>query len=147
MIKVISIQEPDDMISISLYNILTYREEEEYLSLLKDWDKTIIFEIDNFYPISIAFLGDQITFNRTRSQKKADLKVNMSLHTLLDIAYGRINPIKAFFTRKLKIKGFYKIFILNRFMKIFLNTIKMMAKDPNDKYYKLTKSHRGEDND
>ncbi|TXT59861.1 MAG: hypothetical protein BAJALOKI2v1_160033 [Promethearchaeota archaeon] len=143
----ISIEPPDDMISISLYNILTYRKEEEYLNLLNNWDKTIMFEIDDFYPVNIEFSGDQITFKRTEPQKKADLKIKMSLETLLDIAYGRMNPVKAFISGKLKIKGFYKIFTLNRFMKIFLDTIKMMAEDPNDKYYKLTINQRGKDND
>lgn len=140
MILVISIEKPDDMISISLYNILAYRKDKEYYNLVKNWNKTIIFEIEQFYPVVVNFNKGDITFKRNMASSKADLKVKMSLQTLLDLAYGRINPIKAFLTGKLKVKGFYKLGTLRTFMKIFLDTIQMMAEDPNDKYFKKSKS-------
>lgn len=140
----ISIEKPDDMISISLYNILSYRKDMEYHNLIQNWNKTIIFEIEQFYPVGVNFSKGEISFKRNISPSEADLIVKMSLQTLLDLAYERLNPIRAFLKRKLKIKGIYKVRTLMKFMKIFLDTIKMMAKDPNDKYYKQASNPKTE---
>ena len=66
----------------------------------------------------------------------------MNINTLLDLAYGRLNPIKAVLKRKLKIKGLLKIGTLLKFMKIFLKTMKMVASDPNTNYFELNKETR-----
>jgi putative sterol carrier protein len=71
-----------------------------------------------------------------------DLRIKMSLGTLLDIAYGRINPIIATIIRKVKIKGMYRIFTLLNFLRIFVKSMKLVAADPNQNYYELNKETR-----
>ena len=74
--------------------------------------------------------------------KKINLKVKMDIYTFLDLAFGRLNPVKAFLKRKLKIKGLFKIGTVLKFMKIFLKTMKMVASDPNNNYFELNKETR-----
>jgi putative sterol carrier protein len=139
----ISIQKGEDLLSISLTNILNYRkDDQEFINLVKDWNKKIVIEIEDFYPVEILFQGSEINFKTKDLDKNVDLEVFMNLYTLLDIAYGRVNPIKAVLLRKLKIKGILKVGILLKFMKIFLNTMKMVAKDPNISYYEKNKDTR-----
>jgi putative sterol carrier protein len=66
----------------------------------------------------------------------------MSLGTLLDIAYGRLNPILATILGKVKIKGMYRIVTLLKFLRIFVKSMKMVAADPNQNYYELKKETR-----
>ena len=43
----LSIQKGEDLLSISLNNILSFREEEkEFIELVVDWDKNIIIEFN-----------------------------------------------------------------------------------------------------
>jgi len=139
----LSIQKGEDLLSISLNNILSFRkDEEEFISLVVDWNKNIIIEILDFYPIEVIFKGNHIRFNTTNFDKKIHLKVKMDLKTLLDIAYLRLNPISAVLKGKLKIKGLLKIKTLLKFMKIFLKSMKMVAANPNLFYYEQNKKTR-----
>jgi len=138
----INIQQPKDLISVSTKNILTFREESELLNLIKDYNKKIVIEIENFYPTMVIFQDTSISFEFGKNLGKADLKIMMSLDTLLDLAYERLSLIKAILTRKLRIKGIYKMKTVLRFKKIFLNTLKMLAADPNQNYYELNQNIR-----
>jgi len=136
--KSLLIQQPRDLISISIHNILSYRKDEEFYNLVKDWNKTLILNITDLYPVTVIFEGEHINFEPGEI-KKADLKVSMSIQTMLDVAYKRLNPIWAVLARKIKIKGIFKVGVLLKFMNIFLKSMKMVAEEPNINYYELEK--------
>jgi putative sterol carrier protein len=139
----ISIQKGEDLLSISLSTILNYRKDEpEFQKLVLDWNKKILIEIEDFYPIEIIFDCNEVKFKVSDIDKKVDLKVKMNIYTLLDLAYGRISPIKAVFQRKIRIKGLLKFGVLLKFIKIFLKSMQMVASDPNNNYYELNKETR-----
>ena len=125
----LSIQEPKDLISISLHKVLSYRTDEKYYELIKDWNKKIVINVKEFYPVTVIFEGDNIKFEMG-DVGKADLKVTMGVHDMLDIANGRLGAIRAALTRKIKIKGILKIGVLLKFMKVFLKSMKLSAQDP-----------------
>jgi putative sterol carrier protein len=139
----IAIQHPKDLLSVSLHNIFSYRvDDEDFIELVKDWNKKVLIEIEKFYPVLVVFQGEEISFKFRDIQQSPDLGVKMDLHTLLDIAYNRLSPIKAVLTGRLKIKGIYKVGTLLRFKKIFLDTLKMVAADPTEHYYELNQNTR-----
>lgn len=130
----LSIQQPQDLISISIHNVLSYRKDEAFYELVKSFNKTIIINVTEFYPVIVKFNNGEITFEKG-DMKKADLKVSMSIHTMLDLAYGRLGVVMAFLTRKMKIKGILKVGTLLKFQKIFLKSMKMVAAEENVNYY------------
>ena len=139
----LSIEKGEDLLSISLNNILSFRkEEEEFIDLVVDWDKNIMIEVLEFYPVEVIFKGNQISFKTNNFNKKIHLKVKMDLKTLLDIAYLRLNPIIAVLKGRLKVKGLLKIRTLLKFMRIFLTSMKMVAANPNLNYFEQNKKTR-----
>ena len=87
------------------------------------------------------FQGDDIRFEPLQpgEKRKADLRVSMGIHTMLDVAYGRSNSIISVLKRKIKIKGMLKVGVLLKFMKVFLKSMKMVAADPEIRYYEIDK--------
>ncbi len=139
----ISIQKGEDLLSITLSTILNYRKDEpEFQKLVIDWNKKILIEIEDFYQVEVIFHRNEIRFKVNDIDKKLNLKVKMNIYTFLDLAYGRIGPIKAVFQRKIRIKGLLKFGILLKFMKIFLKSMQMVASDPNNNYYEFNKEIR-----
>ena len=139
----IDIEKADDLLGISVRNILSYRiNEKKFFKLVNNWNKKLIIEIEKFYPLEVIFEGNQIKFKIEDLDINVDLRIKMSLGTLLDIAYGRINPIIATIIRKVKIKGMYRIFTLLNFLRIFVKSMKLVAADPNQNYYELNKETR-----
>jgi putative sterol carrier protein len=139
----ISVQKGEDLLSISLNTILSYRKDEpKFQKLVINWNKKILIDIEDFYPIEIVFIGNQIKFKVSEIDKKIDLKVRMSIYTLLDLAYGRLGPVKAVVQRKIRIKGIIKFGTLLKFIKIFLKSMQIVASDPNNNYYELNKDTR-----
>ena len=139
----ISVQKGEDLLSISLSTILSYRKDKpEFQKLVVDWNKKILIDIEDFYPIEVVFDRDEIKFKVRDIDKKVDLKVKMNIYTLLDLSYGRLGPIKAVLKRKLRIKGLFKVRILLKFIKIFLKSMQMVAADPNNNYYEVNKETR-----
>jgi putative sterol carrier protein len=139
----LSIQKGEDLLSISLNNILSYRkEEQDFVNLVLDWDKNIIIEVQDFYPVEIIFKGNQIKFKTKDFDKKIHLRIKMDLKTLLDLANSRIGPISAVLKGRLKIKGIIRIGTLLKFMKIVLKTMKMVAENPNTNYFEQNRRTR-----
>ncbi|NVM17618.1 MAG: SCP2 sterol-binding domain-containing protein [Candidatus Lokiarchaeota archaeon] len=139
----ISIQKGEDLLSITLSTILNYRKDEpKFQKLVIDWNKKIHVEIEDFYLIEVIFNHNEIRFKVNDIDKKPDLKVKLNIYTFLDLAYGRIGPLKAVFQRKIRIKGLFKLGILLKFIKIFLKSMQMVASDPNENYYELNKEIR-----
>lgn len=139
----ISIQKGEDLLSISLNNILSYRKnDDEFIELVRNWNKKIVIELEDFYPVEVIFQETEIKFKTKDLDQKVDLKVFMNLNTLLNLAYGRLNPVNAVLTRNLKIKGILKILTLMKFIKIFLTSMKMVAKDSAINYYEKNKATR-----
>jgi putative sterol carrier protein len=128
----LSIQQPDDLISISLHTVLSYRKDEEFYNLVKDWNKKVVIHIKPFYPVTVIFDGDEIRFER--GDQKADLKVIMEIDGMLDLAFSRKGLASVFLKGKMKIKGMYKLGAVLRFRKIFMASMKMVAED-NSTYY------------
>ncbi|MFX1274612.1 MAG: SCP2 sterol-binding domain-containing protein [Promethearchaeota archaeon] len=135
----IKISPPRDLISIALENILSYRKDDKFYALIKDWNKTIVINVKEFYPVTVIFQEDTINF-KIGDTKKADFKVTMGVHTMLDLAYGRTGPIRAVLSRKLKIKGLLKLGILLKFQNILLKSMKMVVAEPNINYFELEKT-------
>jgi len=139
----ISIQKGEDLITITLQNIFSYRkDDEDFINLVLNWNKTVLIEVDGFYPVEVIFERNEIKFKTNDFDKKINLKVKMDIYTFLDLAFGRLNPVKAILKRKLKIKGLLKIGTVLKFMKIFLKTMKMVASEPNNNYFELNKETR-----
>lgn len=139
----IEIQKADDLLGISLNNILSYRKnDDDFIKLVNGWNKKIVIEVEKFYPIEVIFEGNVIKFKINNLDKKVDLKIKMSLNTLLDISYGRINPINAVLKGKVKMKGMFRIGTVLKFLKIFVKSMKMVASQPNLNYYELNKETR-----
>jgi putative sterol carrier protein len=139
----INIEKADDLLGISLNNILSYRKmDKDYIELVNNWNKKIIIEIEKFYSVEVIFDGNEIKFKIDNFDKKVDLKVKMSLDTLLEIAYRRLNPINAVLKGKVKMKGMFRIGTVLKFLKIFVNSMKMVASQPNQNYYELNKETR-----
>jgi putative sterol carrier protein len=134
----IKIAEPLDLLTIAMHNILSFRKDEKYYNMVKDWNKTIVIDLKEFYPVAVIFEGEMIRFD-LNVPKKFDLKITMGVDAMVDIAFGRLGPIKAVLTRKLKVKGILKIGVLLKFMKIFLNSMKLVAKNPNTNYFEVEK--------
>jgi len=142
MKKMIEIQHPKDLLSVSIKNILSYRPDSEMVELLRNYNKKIIIELENFYPLMVIIQDNHISFDFGENVGKPDLKIKMNLNTLLGLAYKRLGLIKAVLTRRLKIKGIYKIRTVLRFKKIFLDTLKMLAADPNQNYFEINQDTR-----
>jgi len=139
----ISIQKGEDLLSITLSTILNYRKDEpEFQKLVLNWNKKILIEMEDFYSVEVIFNRNEIRFKVNDIDKKVDLKVKMNIYTFLDLAYGRIGPVKAVFQGKIKIKGLLKFGILLKFIKIFMKSMQMVASDPNNNYYELNKNVR-----
>lgn len=139
----LNIEKADDLLGISLNNILSYRKmDKDFIGLVNNWNKKIIIEIEKFYPVEVVFDGNEIKFKIDKLDKKVDLKVKMSLKSLLEIAYGRLHPINAVLKGKVKIKGNFRIGTVLKFLKIFVNSMRMVASQPNQNYYELNKETR-----
>ena len=139
----ISIQKGEDLLSITLSTILNYRKDEsEFQKLVLNWNKKILIEMEDFYSVEVIFNRNEIRFKVSDIDKKVDLKVKMNIYTFLDLAYGRLGPVKAVFQRKIRIKGLLKFGTLLKFIKIFLKSMQMVALDPNNNYYELNKETR-----
>lgn len=138
----ISIQQPEDLIAIAVHNILSYRADDlAFLSLVARWEKKIILILEPFYPLAVIFDNGTITFQKN-DDASADLVIRLSIETMLDLAFGRMNLLKALVSRRLKIRKLYKIPTLIRFYHIFFETVKMMAADPNTDHFAILESRK-----
>ena len=137
----ITIQEPKDILAISVSNILSFRKDEEYYNLVKDWNKTIVLDITDLYPLTIIFEGDNVKFEQG-DLNKYDVRLKTDLNTLLDLAFRRIGVVSAVLKGRLKIKGKLKIGTLLKLMKIFFKSLKDVANNQNKNYYEQDKDIR-----
>ncbi len=134
-------EQPRDVLSAAVFNILNTRKDEKYINLLSKWNKKIVFDIKDVYPITVIFGKGKISYE-VGTSKKANLKIKMSINTMFDLAFGRKGLIGAVLTRKMRIKGFYKMGTLLKFYRIFYRPMKTLVKDPNNKYYELDNTTR-----
>ncbi len=139
----INIEMPDDLISLSLYNIFLYRKnDKKFVRTVKNWNKKIVLHVEPFYPITIIFNGINIKFER-KELEDTDLKVKIHINTMLDIAYGRLTPIEAMDQNKMELIGLEKDpKIMPKFFNVFVTSMAMVAAEPNLKYYELNKETR-----
>ncbi len=132
----------DDLIGISMERVLRYHETyEKNKHLLLNWEKTIIIHLNNFYSVSVVFSGSEVSF-KVGEVPNPDLRISMSLNTLLDIANSRLNPFIAVLIGKLKIKSIFKIGLLLRFYKVFLVPLKKISQVENTNYFEVYKESR-----
>ncbi len=139
----ISIQKPEDLISISLHNIFSYRKnEEEFIELVSNWNKKIVIHIEPFYPLTVIFDGNMIKFEIGESDK-ADMKVKLNLQTMLDFAYGREDPLLGVGEGLMEMEGLGDDSdLMVRFYNIFMVSMQMVAAEPNTNYFELNKKTR-----
>jgi putative sterol carrier protein len=139
----LNIEFPDDLISLSLYNIFNLRKDDrKFIKHAKDWNAKIVLHIEPFYPVTVIFDGSNIKFERKEYQER-DMKVKIHINTMLDIANDRINPFFAIEEGKMDIEGLgedsEKIM---RFFNVFVVSMQMVAQDPNVNYYEVNKNTR-----
>jgi putative sterol carrier protein len=139
----LNIEFPDDLISLSLYNVFSSRaNDKKFIKHAKDWNKKIVLHIEPFYPVTVVFEGENIRFER-RELPESDMKVKIHVNTMLDIANDRLNPFYAIEEKKMEIEGLgedsEKIM---RFYNIFVVSMQMVAQEPNVRYYELNKNTR-----
>ena len=143
MIKMLNIEIPDDLISLSLYNIFNYRKNDrKFIKHAKNWNKKIIIHVEPFYPVSVIFEGENIKFMRGEVED-FDLKMKIHLNTMLDIAYGRLTPTAAIEEKRMDMIGLEKDpKIMPKFFNIFVTSMNMVASDPQLHYYKIIEGAR-----
>jgi len=139
----LNIEFPDDLISLSLYNIFNLRKDDrKFIKHAKDWNAKIVLHIEPFYPVTVIFDGSNIKFEMKEYQER-DMKVKIHINTMLDIANDRINPFFAIEEGKMDIEGLgedsEKIM---RFFNVFVVSMQMVAQDPNVNYYEVNKNTR-----
>jgi len=139
----LNIEFPDDLISLSLYNIFNLRKDDrKFIKHAKDWNAKIVLHIEPFYPVTVIFDGSNIKFERKEYQER-DMKVKIHINTMLDIANDRLNPFFAIEEGKMEIEGLgedsEKIM---RFFNVFVVSMQMVAQDPNVNYYEVNKNTR-----
>ena len=139
----VNIQFPDDLISLSLYNIFNYRRNErKFLKAVKNWNKKIVLHIIPFYPVTVVFEGEEIKFSRD-DPKDPDLKVKIHINDMLDIAYGRMAPTTAIDEKRMEMEGLEKDpKIMPKFFNIFVTSMSMVAAEPNLNYFEIDKETR-----
>ncbi len=142
-VKMISIEVPEDLISIAFYNILSSRaDDEEFYNFAHDWNKKVIFFLKPFYPITVIIEGDEIKF-QIGEVESADMKVTIELQTMLDLAYGRENPFFAIENGLMEIEGLGNDSInLVKFYNIFMVSMQKVAKEQSLNYFELEKKTR-----
>ncbi|MFX0048908.1 MAG: SCP2 sterol-binding domain-containing protein [Candidatus Hermodarchaeota archaeon] len=139
----LNIEFPDDLISLSLYNVFSFRlNDRKFIKHVKDWNKKIVLHIEPFYPVTVIFEGNNIRFER-REYSEPDMKVKIHVNTMLDIANDRLNPFFAIEEGKMEIDGLgedsEKVM---RFYNIFVVSMQMVSQEPNVNYYELNKNTR-----
>jgi hypothetical protein len=139
----LNIEMPDDLISLSLYNIFNFRKDDrKFIKHAKNWNKKIVIHVEPFYPVTVVFEGTNITFNRGEVEY-FDLKMKIHLNTMLDIAYGRLTPTAAIDEKRMEMVGLEKDpKIMPKFFNIFVTSMNKVASDPELHYYKLIEGAR-----
>ena len=139
----IIIHQPDDLISISLYNIFNYRKnDEKFIELVTDWNKKIVIHVDPFYPVTVIFEGNEINFQMGEVDN-VDMKLKLKLDVMLDLAYGREDPFGAIGEGKLEMEGLGEdSSMIVRFYGIFMDSMMQVAADPQLHYYEVDENSR-----
>ncbi|MHA1916140.1 MAG: SCP2 sterol-binding domain-containing protein [Promethearchaeota archaeon] len=139
----LNIEQPDDLISLSLHNIFTYRQDDKkFIRHVKNWNKKIVLHIEPFYPITIIFEGMTISFERYEMEE-FDLKLKIHISTMLDVAYGRLQPTTAIEEKKMELIGIEKDpKLMPKFFNIFVTSMNMVAKEPIVNYYEINNETR-----
>lgn len=138
-------EQPEDLLGLAIQNMLNYRKyDEEFNHYIMKWaskkPRKIVIDVLPFYAITIVFNGNTVRVERGETPKS--LKMTLHVHTMLEMAYGRLGIIKATLTRKIKVKGIYRINTILKLMKIFFKTMKKVGAEPNTNYYELHKHTR-----
>jgi len=139
----LNIEFPDDLISLSLYNIFSSRKDDKkFIKHAKDWNKKIVLHIEPFYPVTVIFNGSDIRFER-KEYPERDMKVKIHINTMLDIANDRLNPFFAIEEGKMEIEGLGEDSeMIMRFYNIFVASMQMVASAPNVNYFEQNKDTR-----
>jgi putative sterol carrier protein len=139
----LNIEFPDDLISLSLYNVFSSRKDDrKFIKHAKDWNKKIVLHIEPFYPVTVIFNGSDIRFERNEYLER-DMKVKIHINTMLDIANDRLNPFFAIEEGKMEIEGLGEDSeMIMRFYNIFVASMQMVASAPNVNYFEQNKHTR-----
>lgn len=139
----IKIQFPDDLISLSLYNIFSYRKNDrKFIKSVKDWNKKIVMHVEPFYPVTVIFEGTDIRFEMGELEG-ADMKVKIEINTMLDLAYGREDPFSAMGEGKIVMEGLGSdSSLIVKFYNVFMDSMMIVAKDPQLHYYEVIEGAR-----
>nr|MDO8118519.1 SCP2 sterol-binding domain-containing protein [Candidatus Sigynarchaeota archaeon] len=129
------IEEPEDLISRFIFNLFKHSEDNpEFTKLVVGWNKIIVLDVKDFYPVTIVFSGDRISF-KIGEAGKANLKINTDLNTVCDMVYRRLHPVKAVLAGRMKVKGLWKLGTLSKFYKMLFGSIERVVDSPQQRYY------------
>ncbi len=139
----LNIEFPDDLISLSLYNIFSYRKnDKKFIELVTDWNKKIVIHMEPFYPVTVIFEGNEIKF-KMGEPEKPDMKIILDVNTMMDLAYGRADPFSLLEEGKLVMEGLGDDSeLVVRFYNIFMETMMAVAADPQLHYYEIIEGAR-----
>ena len=139
----INIQFPDDLISLSLYNIFSYRKNDrKFIKSVKDWNKKIVMHVEPFYPVTVIFEGTDIRFE-IGELEGADMKVKLHINIMLDLAYGREDPFSAMGEGKIVMEGLGSdSSLIVKFYNVFMDSMMIVAADPQLHHYEVIEGAR-----
>ena len=121
----LKINEPQDILGLGFRNLLEYRASRGELEpLVAKWEKTVVIELINIYAISIHFHGKDIRIEPGIAAG-FDLKVSMSLDTIIALANCEIGFVHAFMIGHVKVKKIWHVGTLLKFVKIIVPALKI----------------------
>ena len=122
---------PEEIISQAVINVLKKHEEmnpEKFNELLRGYKKKILIKTD-LYPIILEFNDGKVKTNYVEDNEEADFSLSFYLETLLALAEGRTNVIKAFLSGKIKLNPILKIFSVLKAYRILFPPITCKKKE------------------
>ena len=121
----LKINEPQDILGLGIRNLLGYRESRGELEpLVAKWNKTVVIELIGIYAVSVHFHGGDIRIEPGVAAK-FDVKISMSLDTIIAIADGETGPVRAFLKGRLKVERLWHVGTLLRLLKIIVPALKI----------------------
>lgn len=124
------INEPDDVLSLAVKNLLTpILEDEKFIKRIEKLkNRMIVLELEDIYAITITFNDGDITIEYGETPKY-HLKIIITLDAFVGIAEGKVSLIGAFLKRKARVKKLYRLFTVFKFYQVLFPAIKKAAEE------------------
>ncbi|MBN2157677.1 MAG: hypothetical protein JW776_16640 [Candidatus Lokiarchaeota archaeon] len=114
------INNPEDILGIGIKNLLNYRyEEPKFHNAVEKFNQVVVFDFEDLYPISVHFqkpIIEILPFNG----KSHNLKLKISLNTLISIMRGDYSIVGAFVRGKIKSRQWWKFLSIIQLLRILI---------------------------